>query len=143
MLGEVQAGPESGKMSSLKGLSNIAMGCPGRWWSHCPWRCSRKDCTWHSVPWSAGHSGDKSKAGLQHLRGPFQSKWFGDYVRFYESMEKTVSRVFCNLKMYLLQTWWSFIYIWKKYCIDCKSYETHISYFLITTSVTLTTDVFI
>lgn len=30
-------------------------GCPGRWWSHCPWRCLGKDWTWLWVPWSCWH----------------------------------------------------------------------------------------
>ena len=30
-----------GKISSLKEWSGTGMGCPGRWWSHQPWRCSR------------------------------------------------------------------------------------------------------
>ena len=30
-----------GKISSLNEWSGMGMGCPGRWWSHQPWRCSR------------------------------------------------------------------------------------------------------
>jgi len=26
---------------SLRQWSGAGMGCPERWWSHCPWRCSR------------------------------------------------------------------------------------------------------
>jgi len=26
------------RISSLKGLSSIGTGCPGKWWSHHPWR---------------------------------------------------------------------------------------------------------
>jgi len=26
---------------SLKGLSGIGTGCPGKWLSHHPWRCSK------------------------------------------------------------------------------------------------------
>ena len=25
--------------------------CPGRWWSHCPWRCSRTVQVWHRGTW--------------------------------------------------------------------------------------------
>jgi len=30
-----------GNATSLKGWSGTGMGCPERWWSHWPWRCSR------------------------------------------------------------------------------------------------------
>ena len=30
-----------GNTTSLKGWSGTGMGCPGRRWSHRPWRCSR------------------------------------------------------------------------------------------------------
>jgi len=30
-----------GNISSPKEWSGTGMGCPGRWWSHHPWRCSR------------------------------------------------------------------------------------------------------
>ena len=31
-----------GNTASLKGWSGTGMGCSGRWWSHWPWRCSKK-----------------------------------------------------------------------------------------------------
>ena len=31
-----------GKFSFLKEWSGIGTGCPGKWWSHHPWRCSKK-----------------------------------------------------------------------------------------------------
>ena len=30
-----------GKISLLKEWSGIGTGCPGKWWSHHPWRCSK------------------------------------------------------------------------------------------------------
>jgi len=30
-----------GKFSFLKEWSGIGTGCPGKWWSHHPWRCSK------------------------------------------------------------------------------------------------------
>jgi len=30
-----------GKISLLKEQSGIGTGCPGKCWSHCPWRCSK------------------------------------------------------------------------------------------------------
>jgi len=32
---------ELGKISLLREWSDIATGCPGKWWSHHPWRCSK------------------------------------------------------------------------------------------------------
>ena len=37
----------SGKISSPKVLLCSGPGCPGRWCSHCPWRCSRVVWMWH------------------------------------------------------------------------------------------------
>jgi len=31
-----------GTISLLKEWSGIGIGCPGRWWSHHPWRCLKK-----------------------------------------------------------------------------------------------------
>jgi len=31
-----------GKISAQKEWQGIGTGCPGRWWCHHPWRCSRK-----------------------------------------------------------------------------------------------------
>jgi len=47
-----------GKVSSLKEWWCIGMGCPGRWWSHCPWRCSRNVWMWHWGTWLSGHGRD-------------------------------------------------------------------------------------
>jgi len=30
-----------GKISLLREWSGIGTGCPGKWWGHCPWRCSK------------------------------------------------------------------------------------------------------
>jgi len=30
-----------GKISLLKEWSGVGTGCPGKWWSHHPWRCSK------------------------------------------------------------------------------------------------------
>lgn len=50
----------------------------GRWWSQCPWRCSGKHWTGHSVPGSGSEGGGLSWAGLCALGGLFQPKWFCD-----------------------------------------------------------------
>ena len=38
---EGTSGYTLGNTASLKGWSSTGMGCPERWWSHRPWRCSR------------------------------------------------------------------------------------------------------
>ena len=43
--------------------------CPGRWWSQCPWRCSRNVKMWHWATWVSEHGGGASVAGLDDLRG--------------------------------------------------------------------------
>ena len=49
-------------------------GCPGRWWSHHPWQCSRgiwmRSCEiWFSA---CGSSGNEKMVGLNDLVGRFQ-----------------------------------------------------------------------
>ena len=48
----------------------IGTGCPGRWGSHCPWRCSRNADVWRDVV--SGHGGSGLTVGLDDLRGLFQ-----------------------------------------------------------------------
>ena len=43
-----------GDISSQKELSGLGTGCPGRWWSHRPWGCSRKGWTWCLGTWFSG-----------------------------------------------------------------------------------------
>lgn len=38
------------KTSSKKGLLNIGMDCPRRWWSHLLGSVQEKTCMWHLVP---------------------------------------------------------------------------------------------
>ena len=40
-----------GNTPSLKGWSGTGMGCPGKWWSHRPWRCSRNVWTFCWGTW--------------------------------------------------------------------------------------------
>lgn len=42
---------------SLRGLSRTEMVCWGKWWSHCPQKCSRKNWTWLLVQWSSWYDG--------------------------------------------------------------------------------------
>jgi len=39
---------------SLKLWCCCGTGCPGKWWSLCPWRCSRTVEMWHLGTWSVG-----------------------------------------------------------------------------------------
>jgi len=40
-----------GKISSLKEFWSIGTGCPGKWWSPHPWRCSKNMQVWHFGTW--------------------------------------------------------------------------------------------
>jgi len=46
-LGGCGSGWILGKTSFQKEWSGIGSGCPGRWWGHHPWRCSRTMEMWH------------------------------------------------------------------------------------------------
>ena len=43
--------------NSLKEWWDIGTGCPGRWQSHCLFRCSRNVEIWHWGTWVSGHGG--------------------------------------------------------------------------------------
>ena len=43
-----------GTISSQKEQWGSGTGCPGRWWSHHPWRCSRNTEMWHWETWAVG-----------------------------------------------------------------------------------------
>ena len=46
-----------GKASSWKERSGTGTGCPGKWWSHHLWRCSRTVEMWHLETWLVGMAG--------------------------------------------------------------------------------------
>ena len=69
-----------GKNSSWMEWSGTDTGCPGRWWTHHHWRCSRNIEMWHWGPWLVGNIGSRWTVGLDDLRGLFQP-WL-----FYDSM---------------------------------------------------------
>lgn len=54
----------SGRISSLKGLLSIGMGCPGKWWCCHPWKCLRNDWTCHLVLRFSWQSDVQSKGRL-------------------------------------------------------------------------------
>jgi len=56
----------------LKEWSGFGTGCPGRWWSHHPWRCSKNVYMWHFGTWFSRHGGDGLTVGVDDLRGLFQ-----------------------------------------------------------------------
>jgi len=57
-----------------KGLSSIGMGCPGKWWSHHPWRYLHDLEIWCLGTWFSGGLGSvRLMVGLSDLKGLFQS----------------------------------------------------------------------
>jgi len=65
----------SGKIFLMKEWSGIGIGCPGKWLSHRPWRCSRNVWIWHFWTFFSRHSGVGLMIGLEDLRGLFQPWW--------------------------------------------------------------------
>ena len=53
--------------------SGTGMGCPGRWWSHRPWRCSRNIVEGHGLVRAIGN---RWTVGLDDFVGLFQLLWF-------------------------------------------------------------------
>jgi len=58
--------------NSFTEWSGIGTGCPGKCWSHHPWRCSKNTLIWHSRTWFSWYGGDGFIVGLDDLRGLFQ-----------------------------------------------------------------------
>ena len=58
-----------GNISCQKEWRGTGTGCPGRWWSHRPWRCSRTVALRDAV---SGHSGGGLMVGLDDLGHLFQ-----------------------------------------------------------------------
>jgi len=52
--------------------SDIGTGCPGKWLSPHPWRCSKNMYMWHLGTWFGRHGGVGLTVGLDDLRGLFQ-----------------------------------------------------------------------
>lgn len=69
----------SGRISSRvvkESVVRIGRGCPGMWWSHCPWKRSRNNWMWYLVLWSNPHGGVQSNTEHDDLRDLFQYQWF-------------------------------------------------------------------
>ena len=62
-----------GKISSQKESWGIQLGCPGKWQSHHPWRCSRNVLICHWGTWFSEHGGDGLMVGVDDHRVYFQS----------------------------------------------------------------------
>jgi len=68
-----------GKLSSLKGLSNIGIGCPVRWLSHHPWRHLKDMWMWCLGTWfSDGFGSVRITVRLDVIKGPLQPEWYYD-----------------------------------------------------------------
>jgi len=65
--------------TSPKGWSGSGTGCPGEWWSHHPWGCSRTMEMWYWVTWLVGSISGRWMVGLDDLWDLFQP------LRFYDS----------------------------------------------------------
>ena len=64
-----------GEIPSLTGLPRIGIGCTGKWWSRCPWRCLKDVWMWHLGTWFSGGLGRVGlMVGLNDLKGLFQPK---------------------------------------------------------------------
>jgi len=61
-----------GKISLLREWSGIGTGCPARWWSHRPCRCSKNMQMWHFRLWFSRHGGVGLTLGLDDRRRLFQ-----------------------------------------------------------------------
>ena len=55
------------KISSQKDWLGTGKGCPQRWWSHHPWRCSRTVWMWQWGTRVSGHGGDGLTVRLDDL----------------------------------------------------------------------------
>lgn len=67
----------SGKIPSVKGWS----GCPGKWWGHQCWKCSKNVYMWCLRKWLSGGLGrSRLRVGLDDLRGLLQPKGFYDSI---------------------------------------------------------------
>jgi len=64
-----------GRLSSLKGLSSIGTGCPGKWLSHHAWRYLRRvDVALRGACCSGGLGNVMSMVELDDPKGLFQPK---------------------------------------------------------------------
>jgi len=61
-----------GKNSSLNEWSGTGTGCPGKWWSLHPCRCSKNVWIWHFRTQFSRRGGVGLMVGLDDLRGLFQ-----------------------------------------------------------------------
>ena len=85
------------------------IGCPGKWLSPHPWRCSRNVQKRHFRTWFSRHGGVGWMVGLDDLRGLFQPS------RFYDSM--ILSFMSEGIKNHLLNL---FLFTWEKHCFYCE-----------------------
>lgn len=58
-----------GRLRRLRKISSpehgeVSIGCPGSWWSHHPWRYSRKGLMYLLGTWFTGHGDDGLAIGL-------------------------------------------------------------------------------
>ena len=61
-----------GEVSSQKERRGTGTGCPGRWWSHHPWKCWSNLEMWYWGTSVSRHGGNGLTVGLDGLQGLFQ-----------------------------------------------------------------------
>lgn len=67
----------SGRTSSWKGWLGAGTGCPGKWWSHCPWKHIKDMGLWWLATWFSGGFGSvRLMVGRDYLKNLFLCKWF-------------------------------------------------------------------
>ena len=59
-------------ISSPEEWSDTVAGSPGKWWSHCPQRCSGNIEMWYWKTWFSGSVGGRWMVGLDDCRDLFQ-----------------------------------------------------------------------
>lgn len=71
------------------------MGCPGKWWSHCPWGCLKDVQIKHLGAWFSGGLGSAGlMVGLGDLKGPFNPS--GCMIEWEPCAVSVSSEVFLN-----------------------------------------------
>ena len=108
LLGLPQTGAVGTPSSCTRGGSGCISGktspkekwhsCPGRWWNHCPWRCSRNIEMWHWGAWLVGYIDGRQTAGLDSFSNLNDSIFqMAIKLKFIKKYKWRVTSSFCLL----------------------------------------------